>query len=71
MNRAKQIRIDRGLGVVEVIERARISPKTLKKIEEGSDVKASALARLAAYYEVQPSSLLAPAVFDDPERSAA
>ncbi|HTE59685.1 MAG TPA: helix-turn-helix transcriptional regulator [Solirubrobacteraceae bacterium] len=71
MNRAKQIRLDRGYGVVDVIEGAGISARTLRKVENGEEVKTSALARLATFYEAQPSSLLAPAVFDDPERSAA
>lgn len=69
MNRAKQIRLDRGLGVAEVIDGAGISAKTLKKIEAGDDVTAASLARLATFWQVKPSTLLMPAI--EPEREAA
>ena len=67
MNRARQLRLDRRLGLVDTAEAARIHTRTLKKIEAGEDVHPDALGRLASYYKVQPSSLLAPAVFDAPE----
>jgi transcriptional regulator with XRE-family HTH domain len=65
MNRALQLRIDRGLRVTEVCEKAGIGPKTLKKIEEGEPVNAGSLARLANYYEVPASTLNLRAVFPD------
>lgn len=68
MNRAKQIRLDEGLGVAEVVDGAGISAKTLKKVEAGEDVNAASLARLATFYAVKPSSLLMPAI--EEERAA-
>jgi transcriptional regulator with XRE-family HTH domain len=65
MNRATQIRIDRGLKVIDVCKHAGIGPKTLKKIEEGEPVNAGSLARLANYYEVPASTLNLRAVFPD------
>jgi transcriptional regulator with XRE-family HTH domain len=70
VNRAKQLRLDNGLGVVVVAKEAGVHPTTIHKIESGEEIGAGALARLGEYYDVQPSSLLLPAVFDD-ERSAA
>lgn len=70
MNRAKQIRLDRSMSVSQVIAGAGISSRTLKRVEDGEDVASAALARLANFYGVKPSSLLAPAVFDDPEQIA-
>lgn len=70
MNRAKQIRLDRGLGVYEAADAAGIARRTLRKIEAGDDVHAGSLARLAEFYEVAPSSLLAPAVFAAPGEAA-
>lgn len=70
MNRAKQIRLDRGLGVVEVVEGAGVSPKTLKKIENEVPVNAAPLARLSTFYGVKASELLAPAFFASPEGKA-
>jgi transcriptional regulator with XRE-family HTH domain len=64
MNRAEQIRIDRGLGVVGVAAGAGISTRTLKKVERGDSVTAAALARLATFYEVKASTLQMPAVDD-------
>ena len=71
MNRAKQLRIDAGIGLVEAAQGAGISPRTLKKIEAGAEVGAPALARLATFFEARPSELLAPAVFNTPEGEAA
>jgi len=64
MTRAKQLRLDLGLGVLEAANRARIAPKTLHKIEAGDEVLASALAKLAKFYGVRPTELLLPAVFE-------
>ena len=69
MNRAKQIRLDRNLGVMDVVNGAGIGPKTLRKIEAGDDVNAASLARLSTFYGVKASELLAPAF--PPEREAA
>jgi hypothetical protein len=66
MNRAKQIRLDRNLSVVEVIEGAGIGSRTLKRIEAGEDVNAAPLARLSTFYRIKASELLAPAHFDVP-----
>lgn len=69
MNRAKQIRVDRNLGIVEVESGAGISRRTLRKIEAGADVQPAALARLSTFYGVKASDLLAPAF--PPDREAA
>jgi len=61
MNRAKQIRLDRAMGVLDTADGAGISTRTLNKIEAGEDVKAASLARLATFWQVKPSSLLMPA----------
>lgn len=71
MNRAKQIRIDSGAGLVETSDAAGIGPRTLKRIEAGEEVHAATLRRLAEHYGVQPSELLQPAVFAAPEGEAA
>ena len=63
MNRAKQLRLDSGMGIMDTADGASVSTRTLKKIEAGEDVHVHALARLATFYGVQPSELLQPAVF--------
>ena len=68
MNRAKQIRLDRGLVLLDVADGAGISTRTLRKVEAGRDVAATSLARLATFYEVKPSTLLMPAI--EEERAA-
>ena len=71
MNRAKQLRLDAGHGVMEAAARAGISSRTLRKIEAGNEVQVDSLNRLASFYKVRPSDLLAPAVFTTPEGEAA
>jgi transcriptional regulator with XRE-family HTH domain len=63
MNRAKQIRLDNRCGVVDTADGAGISTKTLHAIENGNSVSVHAVGRLADFYGVKPSELLAPAVF--------
>jgi transcriptional regulator with XRE-family HTH domain len=65
VNRARQIRLDNRCGVVDTADGARISTKTLHKIERGESVDVHSLARLADFYGVQPSELLAPAIFKE------
>jgi transcriptional regulator with XRE-family HTH domain len=65
VNRARQIRLDNGAGVMDTAEGAGISTRTLHKIENGETVNAQALARLADFYGVSASSLLMPAVHED------
>lgn len=64
MNRALQIRLDRHLGVADVVDAAGISSRTLKKIEAGETVNAASMARLSTFYAVKASELLAPAIFN-------
>jgi transcriptional regulator with XRE-family HTH domain len=71
MNRAKQIRIERNLGVVDVVKGAQISHRSLKKVENGDDVHPAVLARLSTFYGVKASELLAPAHFETPRGEAA
>lgn len=71
MNRAKQLRLDAGCGVLDTADYAGISTRTLRKIEAGDEVTAAALGRLAAFYKIAPSELLAPAVFSSNEGEAA
>lgn len=65
MNRARQIRLDKGLGVKETADTAGISTKTLHKIEAGDDVLSGSLARLARFYDVRTTELLLPAEYGE------
>jgi transcriptional regulator with XRE-family HTH domain len=70
VNRATQIRLDKGLKIEDVVAGAQIGPRTLAKIESGTLVRAASLARLAAFYGLdRPSALMGPAIFDG-ERAA-
>jgi len=71
MNRARQIRLDRGLTVSVVSTATGVAPRTIARIEDPStqDVQAPSLKALADFYEVPASSLLMPAV--NPEGMAA
>jgi transcriptional regulator with XRE-family HTH domain len=69
MNRAKQLRLDKGLGIHDVGAEAGVGYHTIRKIENGEDVQPASLVKLGSFYDVQPSSLYQPAVFD--ERRAA
>jgi hypothetical protein len=71
MNRAKQLRIDQGLGVVEAADKAGVHFKSLKKIEDGEEVGARVVRLVGEMYGVQPSSLYLPAVYTGEERDAA
>jgi transcriptional regulator with XRE-family HTH domain len=71
MNRALQLRLDNRCGIVDTADGAGISTKTLKKIEAGDTVSAEALGRLADFYGLTPSELLAPAVFGSTSGEAA
>jgi transcriptional regulator with XRE-family HTH domain len=68
---AKRLRIDRGEGITHVAKAAGISTVTLNKVEAGNEVGTEALARLAAYYSVKPSSLLPGQSEPDPAPRAA
>jgi transcriptional regulator with XRE-family HTH domain len=65
VNRAKQLRVDRGLTLDALSDQTGVSYRTLKKIEDGTEVNAPALATLGRLFEVQPSSLYLPAQFDE------
>lgn len=67
LNRAKQLRLDKGLGLVEAASAAGVNHVTVRRVEEGLEVRAASLAKLAAYYGVQPTSLVLPAVYSEPE----
>jgi transcriptional regulator with XRE-family HTH domain len=71
MNRARQIRLDRGLTVSVVSTATGVAPRTIARIEDPAtqDVQAPSLKALADFYEVPASSLLMPAV--NPEGMAA
>jgi transcriptional regulator with XRE-family HTH domain len=71
VNRAKQIRLDQAAGLAETAKAAKLSTRTLRKIEAGEDVNAASLARLSTYYAVKASELLAPAHFETPDGKAA
>lgn len=64
MNRAKQLRLDSGGEVVDTAREAGIGTRTLHKIEAGETVQVDSLKRLADFYGVRPSELLAPADFE-------
>lgn len=63
MNRAKQLRLDARLTVTQAAEGAGIDHRTLRKVELGHMVDVRPLGRLADFYKVAPSELLAPAIF--------
>jgi transcriptional regulator with XRE-family HTH domain len=65
VNRAKQLRVDRGLTLDALSDQTGVSYRTLKKIEDGAEVQAPALATLGRLYGVQPSTLHLPAQFDE------
>jgi transcriptional regulator with XRE-family HTH domain len=72
MNRAKQLRIDRHLGLLDAAESAGVAYRTLKKVEDGQEPTAKVLARLSTFYGVKASELLRPAHFDyEPPEEAA
>jgi transcriptional regulator with XRE-family HTH domain len=70
MNRAEQLRLDRGLSQQVAAERAGISLPTVRRIERGELVVARSLHALGTFYGVRPSSLQQPAVFDEVEVAA-
>ncbi len=64
MNRAKQLRLDRGLTVSTVAGATGVAPRTIARVEDDAtdDVKAPPLKALADYYGVPASSLLMAAI---------
>lgn len=62
MNRALQIRLDRGLSRAAVVEGAGLTPKALRKVEEGQGSHAATLTKLAEYYGVPASALVMAAI---------
>jgi transcriptional regulator with XRE-family HTH domain len=63
VNRARQLRLDRGLTVVAVAEATGVSRQTIARLEgECGDAYAPTLKALGDFYGVPASSLLLPAV---------
>jgi transcriptional regulator with XRE-family HTH domain len=64
MNRALQIRLDRGLSRTQVCEGAGITQKALRNAESDGESSsfAATLKALGDYYEVPASTLVLPAV---------
>lgn len=62
MNRAKQIRLNRGLTLSDVARATKVARRTIRLLEDGQEVQAPSLARLSTFYGVSASSLLGPAV---------
>lgn len=71
MNRAEQIRVDRGLTLVDVAEQTKLTRQTVRAVEDGNKAIASTLFKLGQFYGVPASTLLGPPVYDQPERTAA
>jgi len=57
----EKLRLDRGLSAEEVCEATGVAEKTLRRYENAEDFRPTfvVLKRLAEFYEVQPSELLA------------
>lgn len=71
MIRLQQLRLDAGLSINDLAAEARVGRLTIRRIEDtGKAVHVAPLHKLAAHFGVAPSELLAPAVFDSPERAA-
>lgn len=64
MNRLEQMRLDALLTPEQVADRTGVSAKTIRRAESGTKPRLSTLRPLAEFFEVQPSELLAPAVFE-------
>lgn len=64
MNRAKQLRLDRGLSRIAAGQGAGVSGHAIRRLEDG-DVTARTLKAVGDFYGVQPTSLLLPAVYPD------
>lgn len=62
MNRALQMRLDRGLSRSEVVDSSGVTFKALRKVEEGQGSQAATLKTLGDFYGVSASSLLMPAI---------
>ena len=63
MNRARQIRLDRGLSAKDVSEATGVSRASIRRVEaHTTNIQAPTLKALADFYEVPASSLLLPAV---------
>lgn len=67
MNRALQIRLDRGLSRSDVVDATGVSFRTLRRVEDHRPadtfiLKAETLRALGDFYEVPASSLLMPAI---------
>lgn len=64
MNRARQLRLDRGLTISEVSEGTGIHRGSIRKIETGDMEFAPTLKALGDFYGVPASTLLLPAVVE-------
>lgn len=62
MNRAQQLRIDAGMSVVSLANKAGVAHGTVRRIERGEMVQANKLLAVADVFSVPASSLLLPAV---------
>jgi len=67
MNRAQQIRLDKGLTITAVSEATGVSRLAIRRVEDPTcavESQAPTLKALGDFYGVQPSSLRLPAVFE-------
>lgn len=62
MIRLRQLRLDALLTVDDLAEKAGVSGKTIRRLEDGKGARMESLARLSTYFEVPASSLLVEAV---------
>lgn len=63
MNRARQIRLDRGLTIAAVADATGVSRRAISRLEDAvADTQAPTLKALGDYYGVPASTLLLPAV---------
>lgn len=70
MNRARQIRLDKGLTLSEVSSVTGVSRRAIRALEEGtSEPQAPTLKALGDLYDAPASSLLLPAI--EPTEAAA
>jgi transcriptional regulator with XRE-family HTH domain len=70
MIRLQQLRIDKGLSVPALAERAGVTKQTIYNLEDGKSARVETLVALAEVLEARPSELLRVAVFA-PEGEAA
>lgn len=64
MRRLEQLRLDARLTPEELGERCDVTGMTVRRLEAGKRARVDTLGKLADYFEVRPSELLQPAVFE-------